>query len=61
MVEEFFTPEIAPAKTYTQLIEEGTPHNDGLAQLAEVEQMKDPGPPLAAVSVGGLGMTLKSR
>lgn len=61
IIEELLTPGIAPAKTYTQLIDEGTPHNGGLAQLAEVEQTEDPGPQLAALSVAGLGRTLKSR
>ena len=41
----------APAKTYTRLIAEGITHKGGLAQLAEIEQLQDPGAQLA-----GLGL-----
>lgn len=58
-IEDILTPGTAPAKTYTQLIAEGVPHQGGLAQLAEAEQMEDPGPQLAAVRVGYLGVVEK--
>lgn len=31
-------PDAAPAKTYTQLLEEGLPHKGGLLQLAQAER-----------------------
>ncbi|GIK24696.1 MAG: hypothetical protein BroJett006_09420 [Betaproteobacteria bacterium] len=31
-------PEESPAKTYTQLLEEGLPHRGGLQQLAQAER-----------------------
>lgn len=31
-------PDDAPAKTYTQLLEEGMPHKGGLLQLAQAER-----------------------
>jgi len=39
----------APPKSFGQLLADGFPHRGGLAELAAIEQLGDPGPKLAAV------------
>ena len=44
-------------KTFTQLIAEGVQHRGGLAELAQIEQLENPGPQLMAIREGYLAMT----
>jgi len=45
---------MAPPRTFKQLLADGFPHNGGLAELAAIERMEDPGPQLASVRQGYL-------
>ena len=44
-------PRKGPAKTYSQLLAEGVPHEGGLAQLAAAEIAEDPHPAIAALQL----------
>jgi hypothetical protein len=51
----------APPATFKQLLADGFPHQGGLAGLAAIEQMEDPGPQLAAVRQGYLQILKMQR
>jgi hypothetical protein len=45
---------VAPPLTFKQLLADGFPHEGGLAALAAIEQMEDPGEQFASVRRGYL-------
>jgi hypothetical protein len=51
----------APPATFEQLLADGFPHRGGLAVLAAIEQMQDPGPHLAAVRQAYLQLVKMQR
>jgi hypothetical protein len=44
----------APARTFARLLAEGFPRGGGLAELAAIMQLEEPGPRFAAVRLGYL-------
>jgi hypothetical protein len=51
----------APPMTFEQLLADGFPHKGGLAALAAIEHMADPGPQLSAVRRGYLEILKRQR